>query len=312
MSLKPVSSITALIVILSIHVSVSPSPEMHQWKHVFTRKISQPLTYAGFTTLHDGITIGVHGLVFYSTDAGKSWQESLNLSACRHGLDILDNKYAWHCGNRSVRRSVDYGKTWTEAGDFGAAEPDHASYISFADAQSGIIATNVTLAVTDNGGLTWNSVQPPSTTEEIAAVSASYGIIPEEDKSKRHGGEGRKKIIHFRVMNSHGIISMSSARCASWKEVSSPAAYSSLILTADAPSAAMRFNSSGDGLIAVFRTIHGKNQPYVCRTSDCGATWHEENFPVDNPGTLFISPDMTIITYIPEKKRSLSVYRYIQ
>ncbi|HNX59440.1 MAG TPA: hypothetical protein PKK43_10095 [Spirochaetota bacterium] len=270
-----------------------------EWKKIFVRHIDQPLTYAGFISRDRGITVGVHGLVYYTENAGRSWKESLNQSACRHGLDIIDDTHAWHCGNRSVRRSVDSGKTWTEASDFGEAEPLHARFISFADEKEGIIATDVKAAVTDDGGLSWKIIQLPQDVIEIAALSASY------EGNDRSGSE-RTPI--FRIMDQKGNIRISRDGCATWTEMTSPATGMNPVIMADAPTSAMRFNADGNGLISFFSTSGGTIRPYVFRTTDGGKTWTGEHFPQCNTGTLFISPDLTLITYIPGMKRSLSVF----
>ena len=94
---------------------------------------------AGFHDDGFGITVGYSGDVRYTTDGGQLWTSAENKSWCRYGLDIVDEKTAWHCGNGGhVRASTDGGQTWQTVADFGPNQPDHCRFLSFLDAKTGL------------------------------------------------------------------------------------------------------------------------------------------------------------------------------
>jgi len=213
--------------------SILESAENSEWKCVIERRIEQPLTYAGFVNKDNGITVGVHGAVFYTTNAGEKWSEGLNVSQCRHGLDMLDDGFAWHCGNRSVRRSFNGGKRWYRVADFGGGEPDHARFISFADENRGFVATDKTLGMTADGGIVWKSVMLPAGVKEIAAVSMS--ITPEKPSLIASENMYRERKATGRLLDSEGRIWIMNSRNMGWSEEASPLKGIKLIIHADAP-----------------------------------------------------------------------------
>jgi photosystem II stability/assembly factor-like uncharacterized protein len=136
------------------------------------------VTLAGFHTESFGITAGADDDVRYTTDGGQSWTKAGNALFCRHGLEIVDEKVAWHCGNGGVRVSIDGAKTWRTVASF------DCSNMSFLDAQTGWTASTYILRTTSDGGARWATMALPPDMKGIAAIAlrtASGGYILDTD-----------------------------------------------------------------------------------------------------------------------------------
>jgi hypothetical protein len=297
---------SAGMIAITCGFSILESAENSEWKCIIERRIEQPLTYAGFVNKTDGITVGVHSAVYYTTDAGKNWKEGLNVSQCRHGLEMLDDGFAWHCGNRSVRRSFNGGKRWYRAADFGEGEPDHARFISFADENCGFIATDKILGITDDGGIEWKTIPLPDGVKEIAAASMS--ITPEQPSLIASENMYRKRKVTGRLLDSGGRIWRMNTDHTRWSEENSPLRGMKFTIHADAPSTAMRFTPDGKGVIAAIDEEGGSVKCRVFRSKNNGTDWQAEHLSVIDAGTLFISPDGMLITVVSDFNRIVRVY----
>ncbi len=123
------------------------------------------VSLAGFHTDAFGITVGPDDDARYTTDGGQSWTKAAGELHCRHGLEIVDERVAWHCGNGGTRVSTDGGQTWH------TVTPAGCPYLSFLDAQTGWAASPSGLQATSDGGASWNDLSPPLDTQSIAAVA---------------------------------------------------------------------------------------------------------------------------------------------
>jgi photosystem II stability/assembly factor-like uncharacterized protein len=123
------------------------------------------VSLAGFQTDAFGVTVGPDDDVRYTTDGGASWTKSPNALHCRHGLDIVDDRVAWHCGNGGTRVSTDGGRTWR------TVAPSPCPSLSFLDARTGWAASAYRLQATADGGATWTDVALPPGMDDIAAVA---------------------------------------------------------------------------------------------------------------------------------------------
>jgi photosystem II stability/assembly factor-like uncharacterized protein len=147
-----------------------PTESPAKWEMVRQLTVEQRTNVAGFHDEDFGITVGYAGVVYYTVDGGETWTRSDNTSACRFGLDILDESLAWHVGNGgNVRVSTDGGKNWEAVSDLPYL--GISSSISFLDAQTGWAASTEALWATSNGGQTWTDVTLPSSDLLIAAIT---------------------------------------------------------------------------------------------------------------------------------------------
>jgi Uncharacterized protein related to plant photosystem II stability/assembly factor len=141
----------------------------------------------GFMNEKHGITIGANGECHYTDDGGKTWQRANNQSACRYGMDNLDDSIIWSCGNYgNIRFTKDGGKNWDKLADNGFS----ANLISFRDLQNGWIGSpsaNKLVATTD-GGMHWNPFDTLSLINLISGIAqlsatSGYVLVQEPDAS---------------------------------------------------------------------------------------------------------------------------------
>lgn len=146
--------------------------EACEWSKVNEVAIAHKSYYGGFEDKNHGITVGYSGEVHYSTDSGKTWPSAYNASACRFGLDIVDENIAWNCGNNGhVRFSTDGGKTWNKASDYGNSEPNQCRHASFLDDTTGWLAAPDMLGKTSDGGKTWTDIKLPDGIGKILTMN---------------------------------------------------------------------------------------------------------------------------------------------
>lgn len=151
--------------------STSSNKETCEWSKVNQSTIEHKIYYGGFEDKNHGITVGYAGEIHYSTDAGKSWPKAENVSACRFGLDIVDENIAWCSGNHgNVRLSKDGGKTWNKVTDYGDSEPNQCRYASFLDDTTGWLAAQAKLGQTTDGGNTWTDIKLPDKIGDILSM----------------------------------------------------------------------------------------------------------------------------------------------
>ena len=204
------------------------------------------VTMAGFHTDTFGLTVGPDDDVRYTTDSGQSWTKAASALYCRHGLDIVNEKVAWHCGNGGTRVSTDGGQTWQ------TVTPAACPYLSFLDARTGWAASPYILQATTDGGVSWNRIAPPSAAQDIVAVAL------------RTANEGY-------VLDTAGNLFVTADGGQSWVAQSlGLKAGERLIPTAEGPKAVLRFVDAQHGMVVfdlVDRTV------WFALTVDGGQTW---------------------------------------
>lgn len=204
------------------------------------------VTLAGFHTDTFGITVGPDDDARYTTDGGQSWIKAAGKLHCRHGLEIVDEKVAWHCGNGGTRVSTNGGQSWQ------TVAPSACPYLSFLDAQSGWAASSYDLQATSDGGASWNEITLPPAIHDIVTIAL------------RTANDGY-------VLDTAGNLFVTTDGGQSWERYSlGLEADERLITTAIGPKAAMRFVDAQHGLV-VFDLLD--RSVWSATTSDGSQSW---------------------------------------
>lgn len=243
-----------------------------KWQEAKTVSIKHKSNIGGFENPNLGITVGYSGEIHYSNDGGETWPKANNTSMCRFGLDIVNDKIAWNCGNGgNVRKTTDGGKNWEEVTDFGKSEPEQCRYASFIDENTGWLGAADYLGCTKDGGKTWSDVKLPDGCSKILSIdllNENQGYLIDGDGKlyiTKDGGETwDNKSIKVDDMNT---------------------SYTST------NSQAFRFTDEKNGILFYFTkdTLQLKS----LKTKDGGETWTENKLPeIDlEKGPIYISHD---------------------
>lgn len=284
----------SMFVIVTVLMIAACSPVVvPDWELVREMTIGQKAYYAGFSGELDGITVGYAGAVDYTNDGGQLWNVGTNKSACRFGLEILPNGFAWNSGNGGeVRSSRDGGMTWQEISGFGKSTPEHARFISFADTDHGFIASNNRLGYTETGGKDWIPLAAPGKNGSIAVVSLTK--------------TGQNSLVGH-LIDGDGSLWVTKDNGKNWTEENSPVKSTGIKLFPTVPIAALRFQPAGDGVLAGYFIADketGNLQFFLFTTDDFGASWKQGCFPENDLGlgSLFISHDGKFITFFDLSK----------
>jgi photosystem II stability/assembly factor-like uncharacterized protein len=209
------------------------------------------VSLAGFHTDAFGVTVGPDDDVRYTTDGGASWTKSPNALFCRHGLEIVDDQVAWHCGNGGTRVSTDGGRTWR------TVAPSACPSLSFLDARTGWAASVYRLQATADGGATWSEVARPPAMDDIAAVAL------------RTAADGT-------VLDKKGALYITADGGTSWRVLSLGLKAGEQLMSGQMPMAVMRFFDARRGLV-VFDLSDGT--VWSALTLDGGQTWQRAEIP---------------------------------
>jgi photosystem II stability/assembly factor-like uncharacterized protein len=274
-TLPPTATILSPTVVPSMVPSLTPS--VGPWKVMRQAQYEQSIYQAGFLDDSFGIMVGYNGAVYYSADGGQSWSQGQNTSACRFGLDIVDQQTAWNCGNGGhVRVTTDGGKNWQAVADFGGSEPDQCRFLSFLDAQTGWASTPQLLAATTDGGATWNTLALPKGINDVTTIAL------------RTATEGY-------LLDTTGTVFVTTDGGKTWTTHSLGLASNEKLTIAKAPTAAIRFTDAQNGMV-VFDLDDGV---FSAQTTDGGQTWKREPvaIPYDAPN-LYLAHDGLTLTAI--------------
>lgn len=284
------------------------------WRLVARRTFEHRVTAAGFVDARRGLTVGGAGAgnmayVFTTADGGRSWREAASPSWRRHALELSAAGFAWHAGVLQIGRSFDFGRTWYHGGSFGEADVGPAVLLSFADENRGLVATARRLGRTGDGGLRWTKVPLPEGVEELAAVSLA--VAPPGPGARAPSLVGLHTIRQTvaRALDAAGALWMDDGSGAGWRRVESPLAGARLHRAGGAATAALRFTPDGEGAVAAFVAEGGRWRLRAWRAAAGGARWVEERLPaLDEPGSLFLSPDAGVLTWKSLERNELRVY----
>ncbi len=264
------------------------------WKVVATSTYNHSVNYAGFMNQSFGITIGYGGEVHYTSDSGATWPLATNNSMCRFGLEIVDDQVAWHCGNGGhVRKSTDGGKTWQAVANFGPNEPNQCRFLSFLDGTTGWAATPSQLAVTSDGGTTWQDIALP---EGILSVLAISLRTPQDGY----------------LLGSSGKLYVTSDGGKSWAPQALEFTKDTFSGKMPAPLTAMRFMDEKHGVIVLSRgNANDGFYTWSAYTVDGGATWREDKVPVAKGiPYLYLSHDGSALTVLDTILRKITVLQF--
>jgi hypothetical protein len=112
-----------------------------------------------------------------------------------------------------------------------------------------------------------------------------------------------------RLLDRAGCLWLTTDAGASWKREGSPLAGTQFHVAGSAPTVALRFTRSGDGLLAAFVAQAGGWRLRIFRWAEGGTGWTEEAAPaLPELGTLFLSPDGRVLTWKSLERDELRVY----
>jgi photosystem II stability/assembly factor-like uncharacterized protein len=243
---------------------------------VFRLNTGRPTIAAEFLDDTFGIIADDHGAIYTTADGGQTWVKATDAAGSRVGLDVVDERVAWHIGaGGPVLSSTDGGGSWQAVSPLPYS--GHVEFISFLDAQIGWAASAEVNQVwaTDNGGQTWTELALPEGTGDIAAIAL---------RTARDGY----------LLDRMGVLYITGDGGQSWlprplgldEESAIP------VLT---HTAVVRFVDADHGLIVLGLTTGTSSTVVALRTADGGQTWEQEPVPVQM-GTFCLTHDGTLLT----------------
>ncbi len=242
------------------------------------------VSFTGFHTEQFGMTVGPDDDVRYTLDGGESWTRATGDLYCRHGLDIVDERVAWHCGNGGTRVSMDGGQTWN------TVAPSVCPSMSFLDARTGWAASPLALQVTTDGGTSWQTLTVPLGDQQIVAVAL------------RTAADGY-------VLSTSGDLFVTADGGESWDVRSlglQPGV--SLMATLGSPYAALRFLDADHGMVAYSLS---DQSVWFAITQDGGLNWqHAEISDLRGQSyyyRLYLSRDTHLLTVTDDFNRGANV-----
>jgi photosystem II stability/assembly factor-like uncharacterized protein len=264
--------LSALVLLIGV-ISVQAAVQTQAWKVAREIPIKHACSLAGFLNANQGITVGYAGEVHFTKDGGKSWPRAVNTSWCRFGLDIVNEKLAWHCGNAGhVRVSTDGGENWNAVASFGDMEPEQCRFISFVDEKTGWIAAPARFAITADGAQTWKELDSPAGNTDTAALFL------------RTANEGY-------LLDVNGVLYATQDGCKTWRSHKLP--LNGKLTNFNCPTAAIQFSDADHGMVVLARKGGGIIS-YV--TADAGKTWTNAVVSEKLYGFLYLTHDGKTLT----------------
>lgn len=249
------------------------------------------VTVAGFHNRDFGISAGPDDDVRYTVDGGEVWTRAEGELHCRHGLEIVDEHTAWHCGNGGTRVTGDGGRTWTTV----AQSP--CPMLSFLDSQTGWAASPYLLQETIDGGETWTTLAPPVGEGDIAAAAIT--------------GPGTGY-----VLDKFGALHRTADSWKTWETslIGLPAGQM-LVPSYNGPRAALRFVDERHGVLVY--DLEDRSVWFAV-TADGGQTWRREEIAeLRDQATyfqVFLSQDGSLLTVTNDFNNGTNVstvFRYV-
>lgn len=153
------------------------------WQVVNNTSFEHKANKIAFYNKDYGITVGYSGEIHYTGDQGKTWPQAQNKTLCLFGIDIIDENFAFACGNgKNVTKTSDGGKTWNRVTDFGGTSPNQCQLLSFVDENTGLIASQNQLAYTSDSGNTWTELTAPVKIMAIHLTNTTKGYLIGTDR----------------------------------------------------------------------------------------------------------------------------------
>lgn len=289
---KVISAICITTIGLCLYGCGSNSSNIYakgNWEIAKTLEIKQKNNIGGFYNENYGLTVGYSGTIYYTNDGGENWNKSNNSSFCRFGLYIVNDKVAYNCGNgRHVRKTTDGGVNWKAVTDFGDSEPNHCRYLSFIDENTGWIGSPSKVAITKDGGNTWNDIKLPDGIGDILTIdlvneNSGYLIDSNENLyiTKDGGQTWNSKKLNVNNMNNTVYYTNGSY---------------------------LRFTDEKNGVLFYENKDNGAVK--CAYTKDGGDTWKEKNMPeADVTNGYYLSSDGKILTITGDFGREMTVLK---
>jgi len=250
------------------------------------------VTVAGFHNESFGISAGPDDDVRYTVDGGEVWTRAEGELHCRHGLEIVDELNAWHCGNGGTRVTEDGGRTWT------TVTQSPCPILSFLDSQTGWAASPYLLQETIDGGESWTTLIPP--VDEGAIAAAAYS------------GPGAGYIL-----DTFGALHRTANSGKTWEASSIGLAAGELLVPSyNGPRATLRFVDEQHGVLVY--DLEDRSVWFAV-TADGGQTWQREEIAeLRDQATyfqLFLSQDGSLLTVTNDFNNGTNVstvFRYVE
>lgn len=269
---------------VALEESKEEIPSNSTWKELSRQTIEHKANYAGFLSDTYGITVGYAGEIHYTNDGGKTWPAGENNSACRFGLDILNENVALASGNSGQNRITrDGGKTWQELTNYGLFEPNHNRYISIVDENTFWLASQKKIGRSADSGKTWQEIELP---EEMAPISAITFQTADEGY----------------VLNATGTLFATKDGGKTWSKQSIDfqklGIKNGKLTIYSAPWACLRFTDAQNAVMALYATMDaGGSRIIILKTADGGKTWKDEFLPGSYVLTaVYLSRDAKYLT----------------
>lgn len=255
------------------------------WKFLFQSEVKFEVRCAGFLDRSFGIAAGCDGKIQFTEDGGKTWRPGYNYSLCRYGLDIVDRKTVWQCGDGDqIGVTNDHGKSWRYVTAYGFKAPEHCRFLSFSDPKNGWIASPAKMAATADGGQKWTELILPEKVQKIAAIF-------------------RQNTKHGYLLDNKGFLFTTENAGATWTGHTLGLQKEELPIN-NSPLAAIRFSDPNHGIIVLYRA---NRQIWAYRTGDGGKNWQSEQVPTKRGGFIYLARDGRTLT-ITTLQRRLSVF----
>lgn len=261
------------------------------WKTVVKSEFKKTMfTLTGFVNDSSGIVMGFDGAIHFTNDAGKTWSNTKSNAINIYGIDYLDEKNVYTCGEAgSIRFSNDSGQTWTKLADYEPEDQNPFYYLSFPNQKFGWAATSYKLCSTTDGGTTWTTLEIPEACKQIASVN----LISETDGF---------------LLDTLGNLYITADGGTNWSQKSLNLNDNERINgLMSAQAAALRFIDADNGLV-VF--LNRDNKVKAMRTLDGGSTWNYEALPELNPGYIYLTRDLQTLTIASASLTEITVLKY--
>ena len=263
------------------------------WEVVYQNQVDAgySITTAGFLDDAFGVAVGCWGETLYTVSAGMDWNWSANSLECGYGLDVVDERVVWLCGDQGIRVSTDGAQTWQVVTD-SPGDADLCRFLSFLDARTGWAATPHQLGMTVDGGATWTDVTLPENVQEIAAIALETAV------------DGY-------VLDKGGNLFVTQDGGQTWvsRSLGPMIRGDKRLFDLASPTAAIRFLDANHGVVILSLIGGGERETLAMYTSDGGRTWEEQSL-VEQFGAVHLTRDGRFLTLVDFVESDITVFHY--